>query len=346
MDPTDRRAAAVLGWCALLVAACGVVASASGLHWLQAVEWPTDLYSLGRIDGEPLDVAVVGTSRSHYGLPPSGLDACLSETLGRPSRSVGLNRLTASAYTEDLVARDLLADSPPQVLVVEVAPETLNAHHFELDYNLASAARLQDVPECLATVRSPRRLSSCARPLFRGVENIAHLFARPWTEHDHIRWMATYAGGGQYCFDDDACRARNLAYDTQMAGRWQKRMDTLVPRVRAERFVDYTVDTGLNANHFRALLDRETARGVQVVVVNLPVAAAYQAQVPDDVYATYLAFLDAELGPRGVPLVDLNTPAWQDARALWLDPDHLNRLGAERLTQELCEVTLTALIQG
>lgn len=344
MDPTDRTGAAVLGWIALIVAVVGVVAQGTGLRWVQAVEWPTDLYTLAQLDPEPLDVAVVGTSRSHYGLPPSGLDHCLSDALGRDTRSVGLNRLTASAYTEDIVARDLLADTPPRVLVVEMAPETLNAHHFEGDYNLASSAGLQDVPECLASVRSPRQASRCARPLFRGVENIAHYLARPWSDHAHITWMARNARGGQYCYDDDACRARNAAYDARMAGRWQHRMDTLVPTVAGERFQDYDAREGLNADHLRTLLDRESARGVQIVVVNMPVAAAYQAEVPDSVYAEYLAALQDTLGPRGVPLVDFNTAAWQEDRALWLDPDHLNSEGAERLTRALCEETLAALL--
>lgn len=345
MDPTDRHALAIVGWIAALVAALDGVAAFSGLHWVQAVEWPTDLYTLGQLADEPIDVAIVGTSRAHFGLPPSGIDACLSPALGRPTRSVGLNRLTASAYTEDLVARELLATTPPKVLVVEVAPELLNDHHFEQDYNIASAADLQDVPECLGTVRSFGRLSTCARPLVRGVENTAHLYARAFTDHARITWMATYAGGGQYCFGDPSCEASNAEYDARVSRRWQRRVDTLLPTVRARRFVDYSVREGLNADHFRALLDRETARGVRIVVVNLPVADVYQAEVPAEVYAEFLAAMDAELGPRGIPFVDVNQPSWQDDRTRWLDPDHLNSRGAARLTRELCEGTLLPLLQ-
>lgn len=345
MDAADRRAGAVLAWTLALVAGSAAVAHAGGLHWVQAVEWPTDLYTLGRLEAEPIDVAVVGTSRAHYGLPPSGLDVCLSDTLGRRTRSVGLNRLTASAYTEDIVARELLADTPPRVLVVEVAPETLNAHHFELEYNLASSMTATDVPECLATVRSLGRLATCARPAMRGVENIARLLARPFSDHAHITYMATYEGGGQYCYEDEACRARNQAYDRQASGRWDSRMATVIPHVRDERFDDYDIRTGLGADHFRALLDRERGRGVQVVVVNLPVASVYQAEVPTEVYAEFLRVMDEELTPRHIPFVDLNTPAAQRDRAAFLDPDHLNRVGAERVTRQLCEDTLAPLLR-
>lgn len=344
MDATDLRALGIAAWIAALVVAADVAAAVSGLHWVQAVEWPTDLYTLGQLAPEPIDVAIVGTSRAHFGMPPSAIDQCLSPALGRRTRSVALNRLTASAYTEDLVARDLLASTPPTVLVVEVAPELLNAQHFELDYNIASAASLQDVPECLGTVRSFGRLATCARPLVRGVENVAHLYARPFTDHARITWMATYAGGGQYCFDDPACRASNQEYDTRVSRRWQRRVDTLLPTVRAQRFVDYSAREGLNADHLRTLLDREVARGVRVVVVNMPVASVYQAEVPEDVYAEFLAAMDAELRPRGIPFVDFNLPAWREDRARWLDPDHLNSQGAEALTRELCEQTLLPML--
>jgi hypothetical protein len=346
MDATDRRAGGIAGWIVALLLGFAFVADQRGLHWIQAVEWPTDLYTLGRLQAEPIDVAVVGTSRSHYGLPPSAIDLYLSRALGRRTRSVGLNRLTASAYTEDIVARELLTASPPKVLVVEVAPETLNAHHFEQDYNIGGSIQARDVPECLATARSTTRLATCSRPLFRGVENVAHLLARPFGDHAHITWMATYEGGGQYCYEDDACRARNAAYDERAQGRWQSRMDTVIPEVRAQRFTDYQIREGLGIDHFRALLDRETARGVHVVVVNLPVAAVYQAEVPEAVYAEFLSVMHDELHPRGVPFVDLNTPAMQADRDAFLDPDHLNRVGAERITRALCEGTIAGLVGG
>ena len=346
MDATDRRSLAILAWMGLILTLLDLGARGLGLRWLQAVEWPTDLYTLGLLAPEPIDVAVVGTSRAHYGLPPSGIDRCLSAALGRPTRSVGLNRLTASAYTEDIVARDLLAATPPRVLVVEVAPETLNAHHFELDYNLSSSADLVDIPECLATVRSTTRLASCAQPLFRGLENTARLFARPFSDHAHISWMALYEGGGQYCFEDEACRARNQAYDTRVQARWQRRVDSLLPGVGEERFRDYQAREGLNADHFRALLDRETARGVQILVLNMPVAELYQAEVPPAVYAEFLSAMEAELGPRGIPFLDYNQPEWSADRQLWLDPDHLDSIGAERLTRTLCEEILVPMLGG
>jgi hypothetical protein len=332
----DRRALAVLGWIAALVGATNGVAHAAGLRWLEEVAWPSDLYTFDQLDPAPIDVAVVGSSRSHFGLPPSALDLCLGEALGRRTRTVGLNRLTANGFAEDVVARELLADPAPRVLVVEVAPETLAASHFEGAYNVASTAALRDVPECLAHGYG----AGCARPLFRGVENVAQLFDRPFDDRDHVAWMMTYAGGGQYCYDDDACRARNAEYDHRKRGRWQARMDTLIPSVRAGRFADYDVASGISVAHFRALLARSASQGVEVVVVNPPVARVYQDQIPPEVYATYLA----AMAPLGERFVDLNTPAWQGDRAAFLDPDHLNSVGAEKLARELCEGTLAQLI--
>lgn len=337
MDAVDRRAAALLGALAALVGLADGLAEALGLRWLQEVEWPTDLYAFGQLAPEPLDVAVVGSSRAHFGLPPSGLDVCLSARLGRPTRTVGLNRLTASAFTEDVLARDLLADTPPAVLLVEVAPETVNARHFEMDYNLSSGAAIRDVPDCLLDDPGLDRAAACARPLVRGVENLAQLLQRPLDDTAHLRWMMTQHGGGQYCYADAACRARNAAYDTSRAGRWEKRLETVIGSVRSTRFRDYTIDGGLNGERLRALARREEARGVEVVLVNLPVHEVYQREVPAEVYQSFLTWAEALATAEGATWVDLNTPARQHDRAAFLDPDHLDADGAEALTRGLCE---------
>lgn len=341
----DRRIVAVLVWVVAMIAACDALAAHLGLKYLQEVEWPSDLYAFEKLaDVAPVDVAIVGSSRAHYGLPPSALDACLGPLLGRTTRTVGLNRLTASAYAEDLVARDLLVQ-PPKVLIVELAPETLNAAHFELDYNLKSTANLVDIPECLGAARSPERVVSCVRPVLRGVENIAHLIDRPLSDHAHISWMMQYEGGGQYCFDAPECVARNADYDARHAGRWAERMRSLIPEIRAGRFGVYQIREGLPAAHFRALVTRARAAGTRVVAINLPVSAAYQAEIPATDYATFLDVVDGLSGALHFRFVDMNTPEWQAARPLFLDPDHLDGEGAARLAHDVCTEVLQPLLR-
>jgi hypothetical protein len=345
LDDTDRRGFAVLGWLAAWLAVAGVAAQLLGLKYVQEVEWPTDLFAQANLRRPaPVDVAIVGSSRSHYGLSPSAIDACLTPQLGRPVHTASSNRLAASLYAADIVAQDLYSGpNAPKVLVVEVAPESLNANHFELDYNVAASADLQDVPECVAAaLTGPPTLATCARPLVRGVENLAFLLHRPLTDHRHITWMALYEGGGQYCFDSPECEARNADYDTRHAGRWQTRVERVLPHVRGERFVDYSVDRGLPSAHFVALLDRARADGTQVLVANLPVSATYNAEVPPAAYATYLGWVKPTAEAHGARFLDLNVPAWQD-RALYVDPDHLNHVGAKRLSERLCAEVVGAL---
>ena len=344
LDATDRRALAIVAWIAALVGFADVLSARLGLKYVQEVEWPTDLYALQQVHrGTRPDVAIIGSSRAHYGLSPSAIDLCLSDALGRRTETLAANRLTASTYATDIVARDVFGGpAAPRAFVVEVAPESLHAHHFELDYNVASTAAIQDIPECAAVaLTGPPALAACARPLLRGVENAAFLLHRGWTDTRHIEWMALYHDGGQYCFDDDACRARNQAYDDSHRGRWDARVAKVLPRVTAERFADYAVGTGLPSAHFVTLLDRARADGAVVFVVNMPVSALYHAQIPPEDQAAWLAWITPTIAAHGARFLDYDTPEWRDRRDLFLDPDHLNARGALLLSNAVC-AALTA----
>jgi lysophospholipase L1-like esterase len=325
----DLRAFSVLGWLAALLGVADGTAAWLRLKYIQEVEWPTDLFTLQHMDRAGARLGIVGSSRAHADLPPSGLAAC--------GPAVAANRLTASLYTVDIVARDLFTGRDrPDTLVVEVSPEALAVRHFELDYNVASVADPVDVPECVAAaLTGPPRLASCARPLVRGVENAAFLLHRPWADVAHIRWMALYFGGGQYCYGDPECEARNRAYDQSHARRWTRRVQDVLPRVRSERFAAYAIEGGLPARHLSALLARSMEQGTRVVLVNLPVADVYQAEIPAEAYRMFLTFLEHNAG--GARVLDFNTPAWRSRRDWFLDPDHLNAEGARALTAALCD---------
>lgn len=335
----------MLAWIIAFLALADATSAVLRLKYVQEVEWPTDLFAEANLDRPaPLDVAIVGSSRAHYGLAPTAIDACLTPKLGRPTHTASANRLAASLYAADLVARDLFSgEDAPKVLVVEVAPESLNANHFELDYNVGASADIREIPECVAAaVSGPPSLAACARPLTRGVENIAFLLRRPLTDHRHITWMALFQGGGQYCYGSPDCEARNADYDARHAGRWQTRVDRVLPKVKSERFRDYTVDGGLPSAHFIALLDRARADGTTVEVVNLPVSATYNAEVPPEAYAEYLAWVKPTAEAHGARFLDLNLPEWQE-RSLYVDPDHLNHTGAKQLSERLCAEVVDAL---
>lgn len=342
-DPIDRRAAAIFCWVLLLLLLADGLAARLHLKWLQSTEWPTDLYTLQTVDRHvPWTLGIAGSSRSHYALSPSALDRCLLQKTGRRSETLAANRMRASAYTIDITARDLFPDVP--VLLAEVAPESFNAHHFELDYSISSNADIPDVPECLGAAlrHGEPRLASCARPLLRGVENIAFLLHRPWTDHRHIEWMALYHGGGQYCYDDPECIQRNNAYDAENRLRWDSRVKNILPDIGPQRFARYTVG-GLPAAHFVAMLQRAQSKKQAVFLVNLPVHAFYQAQIPPQNYQDWLQWVRSTAAAYGAHFLDYNLPSWQNNRALFLDPDHLNSQGALQLSEAVCGEVLPAL---
>lgn len=345
-DPIDQRAGAILLALALLLGLANVVSQQLHLKALQATEWPTDIYALQNIDrGVAVDVGVVGSSRTHYALPPSALDLCLSEKLGRPTETVAVNRMRASAYTIDISAREVFSHvGAPPVLIAEVAPESLNAYHFELDFSVSANADVEDMPACVSAAfrRGGPEFSSCARPLLRGVENIAFLLHRDWTDHRHIEWMATYHGGGQYCYEDEECLARNAAYDAENRGRWESRVANILPDIAPQRFANYQVG-GLPAAHFVAMLARAQRLGQALFVVNLPVHALYQARIPPEDYAAFMDWTRKMVAAYHAHFLDYNVAAWQQDREMFLDPDHLNSKGGRRLSEAVCAEVVRAL---
>jgi hypothetical protein len=337
-DPLDRKALLILGWILVLVAGADGLSTGLHLKWLQQTEWPTDLYGQ-QVLGLQASVGVVGSSRSHYALPPSALSTCLSSQTGKKIEVRAAERMRASAYAIDITARDVFADTP--ILIAEVAPESVSAHHFEHSFNVTANADAQDVPECLAH-RDDLPVTDCLRPLFRGVENIAFLLHRPWTDHRHIEWMSLYYGGGQYCYDTPECLARNATYDQENAARWDSRVQSVLPTVAPLRFAHYEIG-GLSGAHFVAMLQRAHDKGQQLWLVNLPVHTLYQARIPPQDYALWLDWTRQEAQAFGAHFLDYNTPEWEADRSRFLDPDHLNSVGALQLAEAVCGEVSPAL---
>lgn len=81
---------------------------------------------------------------------------------------------------------------------------------------------------------------------------------------------------------------------------------------------------------FGALLGLAQAAGARVVVVKLPLPAAYASQLPAE--AATLARIEQVAVAHGAQWLDLS-PAFDDAR-FFFDSDHLNREGVQRLYDE------------
>ena len=342
----SARGAAVLAWIALGAAYALALSEAAGLKYLQEIIWPTALYTYERAALGGVDVALVGSSRASFGLAPTALDPCLQERLGRPIRSVNISRVYADIITERILVRDLLEASPPEVLVVEMAPEILNNRHHEATLNMAWNAGWQDTPACLRGARGSGELGVCARPLFRGVENLAQLIHGGYREDDHLSWMMLHHRGGQFCYGSAACEAHNADYRGALSWRWAARAHERLLDITEERFGDWAVGEGDAHAYLLDLLAWAEAADVAVRLVNMPVHALYQERVPPAAQATFAAYLDDLTRDRPADWYDANTPAWNAAEGIWIDPDHLDPVGAERLSRELCEAVIAPALAG
>ncbi len=338
-SPADRLALSIGGSSVVLVVLALVVSQVLGLQHVQAVVWPTDLYTFAQLPPQPIDVALVGSSRTTFGLAPTALDPCLSEAVGRPIRSVNLARVYANMLTEVILVDQLLdGERRPEVLVVEVAPEIVNAHHHEQTYNMATALDVAHVPQCLQTLQSPADLVACARAPLRGVENLAWFLAGGPREVNHLEWMMVHHRGGQFCFGSAACEAHNARFESRLAGRWDARVARILPTVTEERYGTYDLDRSIHMDALEGLVDDTARDGTRLVLLNMPVHASYQAEVPPDADALFRSRMsDLARKHAHVQFVDANTEAWQQRRGLFQDPDHLLAEGARELSLELCD---------
>lgn len=338
MSPTDRRSAAILGWCAAVLGLALVVSQALGLKYSQEIVWPTDLYAFQRIETGPIDVALIGSSRTTFGLAPTAIDPCLSEKLGRPTTTYNLARVFASMATERSVAEALLVGPRvPKLAVVEIAPEILADRHHEHAYNTASEAGLGEVPSCLAMASSADDLVACARPPLRGVENLAWLLSGERADINHLNWMMIHQRGGQFCFGSSACQEHNQRFEGPLHNRWEMRVERVLPTLTEDRFGDWQISEGQGHTALLDLIEASRAGGYDLLLMNMPVHQIYQDEIPAADYAAYLDYIEGIATEYGVQIFDANTPEWNQDRDRFYDPDHLSSSGAQRLSQELCK---------
>jgi len=346
MRPTDRRAFSILAWVLVLCGLTLSVSHAANLKYVQEVVWPTDIHAFQHMETGPIDVALIGSSRTTFGLAPTAIDACLGREIGRSATTYNLSRVFSSMFTEQGLFRELLVgEKVPEVVVVEVAPEILMDRHHEHTYNMETQASLADLPECLRSVRTVDDLVACARAPLRGIENIALLLEGDYRDVNHLTWMMRYHRGGQFCFGSRACDDHNAAYATRLEPRWRIRVHRILPTVTATRFGSSRVGEGQGHRALLELIGLARDRGVRLVLLNMPVHQRYQDEIPPEADAAYRDYLDEIAETYGVLWYDANTPAWRGDRESFQDADHLDAEGALKLSTELCTEVLAPMLR-
>jgi hypothetical protein len=94
----------------------------------------------------------------------------------------------------------------------------------------------------------------------------------------------------------------------------------------------YTVQ-GYEADRFEQLLQLAQARGIRMIVINMPITRVHETFLPPGGYDSYRNYLKTITAKYGVEFVDYNN------HDLWTEPDdfadthHMNRVGAKKLSQ-------------
>lgn len=337
----------VIAWCLVFGLGATLVARALGLEYLQGVIWPTDLNTFSRLPtAEPIDVAVLGSSRASFGLPPSALDACLSQRLGRSTRSVNLARAFATTPTFLDQAEELLeGERTPEVLLLAIGPEALDPHNHQNAAMMAQQADLEDIPSSILQVRTLNEAFASLRPLFRGSENLAILLSGRHRSEQRLRWMMTFHGGGQYCYGSTFCDRNNHDVETVLAEQWDEAERRILPNLAAERFSDYAAGTGRADRATQQLVAWARANDVTLAIVNLPLHNQFMGAMPEGVYERYRAVLDDVVTRHELPLYDANTVQRRLRRTDYVDADHLSAVAARQLAEDVCAELLLPLLQ-
>ena len=332
---TTRKGLGVILWGVAFATLLTAFVDASGLKYAQHFVWPTDTYAFEHGRFAPIDVAMIGSSRVGFDLSPTAVDQCLAERIGRPTRSVNLARRFATAFSVEMMAKDLLeGERRPKVLLFGVEPEGMNARNHESAENTPAHASLASVPETLVDARNWSDLTGALRTLGRGPENLAAFVVGASDTDPRLRWQMLFAGGGAWCFGSEACVAQNQSM------------------MRTER------TRGLCRAQAEAVeaWERGTLIRVEELLEQFPHLRADPENVLDLIYnetddepaGARHPFWIESFRPIQVAAFDLDE--YRESRSridrdAWIDPDHLSAKGSLALSQAVCDELLAPLLE-
>ena len=344
-SPTPRGLA-VLGWLVAFLVGLSLVTRVAGLKYVQGVIWPSDLNAFRHLPTDvPIDVAILGSSRASFDLPPEALDRCLSERLGRRTRTVNLSRAYANSSTLRSVADDLLVGPrTPKVLLLALEAESFDAHNPQNASYVAYQAELEDIPDSIARADTLAQFFASFRPLVRGTESLALLLSRRPLTEARLRWMMIEFGGGQYCYEGEVCAKNNGDVQDSLRAAWNTATDRMAS-LATERFGHYEARTGRGRDNMDALVREATERGSKVAILNVPLHFRWMQATPPQVYAEYIEVENALAAAHGIPIYDANTPKRQLDQRDYIDGDHLTAPAARELSDAVCADFLAPLLR-
>ena len=336
IDLTRYRgiAIAAAGLLACLVAGDATLTAAVGpaSHWLPHGDYPADRSVLaaggGRIAGAARDLrrdgaapgkrfgVLLGQSTLECGIDPAGLDA----RDGLPYRWLNLFGEGGSIHKIDDLARLLFAVGPrPDLAVIAVNPYMLVGNNYDRVRGL----------EALAT-------SNPFKPWVWTWENkvLVNYFAMMGVEEARQRLFRGAGLGVTALYPPDpapwqlARRPAQHKGDRELIGRleYDRGLGWLDPK-------NYSAEAS-NSRALAGLIRDCRGRGIDVVLVLMPLRRMLREALPPESRACLEAIAREATPGRPVPIVDLESEV---PDAMFIDLDHLNTDGRDLCTRRLAE---------
>ena len=293
---------------------------------------------------EAADVLFLGTSRINAAVIPSIVEEELIAQLGQPHSTFVLGQPGSSTLTSWLVLRNVVASNgSPRLVVLELSPGSLNAHHRDTSHALRSYATLHDLVWAAPRLRSWGDLVGASGGAFRGIAS-GTLFALRATYRDSVEpKVRAYARkqGAQYP-RVQRWQHRRLADLTDAQRRTL--LSGGVGWARYQYLSRYEIG-GVAEAAFRAICRLARAHGFQLIVVDPPVAADYRdrATTPEE-RRQFRSYLDRVARDNAALLPRLDVESLELTDADFLNLTHLHPDGAARYSRLIARSALAPLL--
>lgn len=290
------------------------------------------------------DILFVGTSKIRAAVMPAMIERALSSALGRDICTYCLGQNGGTTYTSWLVLDDMVAThGPPELIVLEVSPGTLNANNRRVARDLRYFSSIGEILGAARWINTSERLKAAAGGCFRGPKNLL-LFG--------MRWLYP----GEFDLELERYKRRKGAeFPGQIPPRFGKLTDLDAERRNArlkkgiafarERYMErYTVGGAPEAG-LRAIFGLARTHGIPIVLFDPPVVSDYGEAVstPEEI-AQYRGALDRVLADMQAPAIEADLSGLELKEEDFQDLTHLNPVGAGKASRLLVESVLVPVM--
>ena len=291
------------------------------------------------------DVLLLGTSKIKAAVIPAVLERQLAADTGHHYSVFSLGQPGSSTFTSWLVLRQVIASNGcPRLVVLELSPATLNAHHGNIPRALRYSAALPDLVRSARWVTSWDRFLGAAGGTFRGVTS-GMLFATRglyWNRVQPALTAATRKRGAQYALRSRRQQLRRLSDldDDEL----QQHLNDAAGWGRSQ-YLDRFAIGGAPEWAFRSIRRLAAERGVRLVIVDPPVAVRYQRQIyPGDEQQRFREYLDRAAAVGELVVADRDAASLGFTDADFVNLTHLHPDGAVRYSRWLSRDVLAPLL--